>query len=377
MMNDILILEGARTPFCTWAGGTRADGEKGGTFKPVEVPDLGGAALKEALSRAALQPSAVQRVLFGNTYAVGAQATYAARHVAYRAGVPPEVPGFTVTAACASGLQAVVEAAGAIRLGEAAVAAAAGADNCSLVARNVFVPSFKEMMCGRQIAEVSQDMSKEYGFSRADQDRFALQSHRRAADARTRGVFKEEIVPVDGVERDDAIMEEPAPQRFAESKVLFEGYEATAANTHAVVDGGAAVLLASPEGAKRAGKPPLGRLVSTALVGVPSDRMPYASAAAVREALSKAGWGLGDVDLFEINETFASQMLVAVKELGLSEDRVNVNGGAIALGHPFGATGPRLVYTLLRELKRRGLKRGVAAICAGGGTGVAVAVEAL
>ena len=376
-MNDVLILEGARTPFCTWAGGVRADGEKGGALKPVEVPDLGGAALKEALTRAALPAAAVELVLFGNTYAVGAQATYAARHVAYRAGVPAEVPGVTVTMACASGLEAVAAAAQSVAFGEASVVAAAGADNCSLVPRAVFVPSFKEMMCGRQIAEVSQDVSKEFGFSRADQDRYALQSHQRASAARKRGVFAEEIVAVTGLDKDDAIVDEATPQRFSESKILFEGFEATAGNTHAVVDGGAAVLVASADGAKRAGKPPLGRVAGAAISGVPADRMPLASSNAVRKALAKAGWRLEEVDLFEINETFASQALVAIKDLGLSEDRVNVNGGAIALGHPFGATGPRLVYTLLKELKRRGKKRGVAAICAGGGSGAAVAVEAL
>ena len=369
-----LILDGARTPFCAWAGGARADGEKGGALKPLDPIDLGAAALKAALSRSQVLPAAVGQVVFGNTYAVGPHATYGARYVAHRAGVPPEAPGVTVVMACASGLQAVVSAADAVQRGQAHIAAAVGADNCSLVARSVFVPSFKDLMCERPISEIAQEMSKDYGFSRRDQDRWALRSHQRAAAARARGVFQEEITPTGGLDQDDAIIENPTPERFAQAKQLCEGGDATSANTHAIVDGGSAILLADPEGARGAADA-LGRLVGSAVVGVAGDRMPYASALAIRKALGAAGWNISEVDLFEINETFASQILVAVKELGIGEDRVNVNGGALALGHPFGGTGPRLVYTLLKELRRRGLKRGMAAICAGGGSGVAVAIE--
>lgn len=375
-MNDILILEGARTPFCAWSGGTRADGQKGGALKPLDPADLGAAALKAALERSGLPPRSVGAVIFGNTYAVGPHATYGARYVAHRAGVPPEAPGCTVTMACASGLQAVISAAAALSHGEAAVVAATGADNCSLVARNVFIPSFNDLMCGRPIAQVAQASAKEKGFTRDEQDLWAMRSHRLAAAARARGVFKDEIVAVPGAEQDDAILDHPAPEFFAQSKILFEGDQATAANTHAVVDGGSAILLASAAGASGAARP-LGRLLGSAVVGVPGDKMAFATAAAIRKLLIGLGRRLADFDLFEINETFASQMLVAVKELGLSDDRVNVNGGALALGHPFGGTGPRLVHTLLKELSRRGQKRGIAAICAGGGSGVAVAVETL
>jgi len=379
-MTDILFLEGARTPFCTWAGGVRADGQKGGALKPLDPFDLAAAALKGALARSGATPEMIGKIIFGNTYHTGPHATYGARYVGHRAGVPPTTPGCTVTLACASGLQAVISAADAITHGEARIAAATGADNCSLVARNVFIPSFSDLMCGRPIAQAAQTSSKNEGQSRADQDRWALESHRRAAAARARGVFAEEIVPVavpelGAVDRDDAILEHATAEYFAQSKILFEGDDATVANTHAVVDGGAAILLASAEAAKEA-KAVLGRLAGFAVVGVPADRMAHASAAAVNKMLPSIGWTKDQVDLWEINETFASQTLVALKGLSLPEDRVNVNGGALALGHPFGGTGPRLVLTLLKELKRRGKKRGVAAICAGGGSGVAVAVEA-
>jgi acetyl-CoA acyltransferase 2 len=375
MIQETLILEGARTPFCTWAGGVKPDGQKGGALKPLDPFDLGAAALKGALERSKVLPAAVGKVVFGNSYAVGPHATYGGRYVAHRAGVPPEALGVTVTLACASGLQAVISAADAVRHGEAGIVAAVGADNSSLVARNVFIPSFQDLMCGRAIAEVAQSMSQDYGFSREQQDRWALRSHKLAAAARARGVFAEEIVAAGGIDRDDAIVEDATAERFAQAKPLTEGSDATSGNTHAVVDGGAAVILASPDGARGAAEP-LGRLVGSAVVGVAGERMPYASAAAIRKALGAAGWKQEDVDLFEINETFASQIIVAVKELGLPEEKVNVNGGALALGHPFGGTGPRLVHTLLKELRRRGQRRGVAAICAGGGSGVAVCVEA-
>ena len=381
MTTDILFLEGARTPFCLWGGGTRADGvTKGGTLKPLDPFDLAAAALKKALERSALDPGAVDKVIFGNTYAVGPHACYGARYVGHRAGVPPEVPGVTVNMACASGLLSIIQAADAIAHGEAKIAAATGADSSSNVARNVFIPSFNDLMCSRQIALVAQDSSKADGLSRADQDRWALESHRRASAARARGVFDEEITPValpEGgavVDRDDTILDDPKPEIFAASKILFEGEQATAHNTHAVVDGGSAILLAAAGGAR--GAKALGRYAGSAVVGVRAQDMANASVKAVNQLLPKLGWTKDSVDLWEINETFASQTIVALKELGLPEDRVNVNGGALAIGHPFGATGPRLVHVLLKELKRRGKKRGVAAICAGSGAGVAVAVEA-
>ena len=254
---------------------------------------------------------------------------------------------------------------------------ASGADCPSQVARNVFVPSFSDWAAGRPIAQTSQTCSAALGFSRADQDAWALKSHQRARKAQLAGYFNEEIIPAGQATEDDGVLQDPQPKNFEEAKILFqdENLGATSANTHAVVDGGSALLLASSKAA--AGMKPLGRYLGGSVVSVDPKRMAYGSVEAVRALLGKVGWTLKDVDLFEINETFASQMLIAFKELGLPEDKVNVNGGGLALGHPFGGSGCRLVQTLLLELGRRGLKRGIAAICVGGGSGVAVAVERL
>lgn len=373
-MTDVHILAGARTPFATWGPGTRGDGQKGGALKPYDPFDLGAAALKGALGKAGLAAERVERLVFGNCYHVGPHACYGGRYVGHRAGLPVSSVGLTVNLACGAGLLAVAMAAEEVRSGRAKVVAAVGADSSSNVPRNVFVPSFKDAMCGCQIADTAQALAAADGFTRADQDRWARISHERAARARASGWLAEEIVPVGDARQDDAIVDDPTEARFANAKRLFETGEATSANTHAVVDGGAAVLLA------RAGETagaPLGRFVGWAVAGLPPEKMGYASVPAIRQVLAQTGWSLADVDLFEINETFASQMLVAIKELGLPEDKVNVHGGALAIGHPFGGTGPRLTLTLLRALKQRGGRRGVASICIGGGQGIAVAVETL
>jgi len=241
------------------------------------------------------------------------------------------------------------------------------------VPRNVFVPSFKDASCGLNIAQTSQTLSQEFGFTRADQDRWARLSHERASRARAAGRFAEEIIETAGVKEDDAVVENATPEYFAKSKLLYETGDATSANTHAIVDGGSCVILASEKGA--AGLKPRGRLLGTAVAGVAPERMAYGSVAAIKMLLERLRMKTADFDLFEINETFASQIIIGVKELGLSEDRVNAQGGALALGHPFGGTGPRLIDTLLRQLERGGGKRGIASICVGGGLGIAAAVE--
>lgn len=392
MPQDILILDGARTPFCTWAGGTKPDGQKGGTLKPIDPFDLGATSLKAALERSKVAPHEMRRVVFGNAYHAGSHSVYGARYVALRAGLPADTTGIAVTMACGSGFQAVISGAEDVERGHALVGVA-GADNCSAVPRAVFVPSFKDLLCGRQLAETAQAMSREYGFEREQQDRWSLVSHRRAGEAAAKGYLKEEITPVtvpgpknaDGSEGarvevtvDDAIRPDANAEYFSSAKLLFEdGCQATAANTHAVVDGGAALVLASTEGAKKAGTAPRARLVGWSVVGVEPEKMALASVKAIRELYQKLGWTQESVELFEINETFASQVIVCLKELDLAEGKVNPNGGGLAIGHPFGASGPRLVDSLLRELERRGLKRGIAAVCAGGGTGVALGVERL
>lgn len=372
-MNDILILEGARTPFCVWSGGARADGQKGGALKPYDPFDLGAAALKEALARCRLGADRLDKIVFANTYHVGPHACYGARYVGLRAGLPPHIPNLTVNLACGAGLQSIISAAGALALGEGKLVAAAGADSSSNVPRNVFVPSFKDASCGQHIALTSQDMAREAGISRAAQDRWSRQSHERAAAAMQKGYLAEEIVPLGSLGEDDGILENPDEAHFSQAKLLFETGEATGANTHGVCDGGSALIMA--EASAAAGLPVVGRYVTGAVVGVPPEKMARASVEAVKKALAQAKLSLADIDLFELNETFASQLLIDLKELGLPEEKVNVNGGSIAIGHPWAGSGARLVTTLLKELRRRGQKRGVAAICVGAGSGIAVVVE--
>ena len=370
-MAEVFIVEGARTPFAVWSRGVRGDGRPGGALRSLDPFDLGATALRGALARAELRPDALEGLIFGNVYHVGAHACYGARYVCHRAGVPPEVPSFSVALACGTGLQALIAAASEIEAGRGRLVAAVGADSPSNVRRDVLVPSFVDVSCGRHIAQTAQDLARSHGFTREDLDAWALLSHERALKARSAGLFVEEIVPAGGLQEDDAILARPDAAFFEASRLLFEDGTATPANTHAIVDGGSALILAGAGAAPR----PIGRYLGGVVVGVEPRKMATASAAAVRELLKSRQMTLRDIDLFEINETFASQVLIGKEELGIPAEKLNVNGGALALGHPYGGTGCRLVLTLLKELRRRSLRRGIASICVAGGLGVAVAVE--
>ncbi len=373
-MNDILIVAGARTPFAAWTFGPTGRGTPGGALKELDPQDLAAAALKGALSAASLGPRDVNFIAFGNMYQVGPHGCYGARYVGHRAGCPPETTGVAVTLACGTGLLALTTAADAVSRGDAQIAAAVGADSPSRLRRDIFVPSFTDISCGQHIAKTAEERAGEAKLSRAAMDAWALRSHLKARAAVK--LRASEIISVAGLADDDAILADATIDRFSAAKPLFSDGTTvmTHANVHAVVDGGAALILSSPKSAKGRA---LGRLVSSALVGVPPERMAYAAVPAVRRALERARWRAAEVDVWEINETFAASVLLDQSELGIEADRINPNGGAIALGHPFGATGIRLVHTLLLELRRRGRRRGVAAISVGGGLGIAVCVEAL
>jgi acetyl-CoA acetyltransferase family protein len=373
-MSETLILAGARTPFASWSHGVTGAGAPGGALKELDPFDLGAAALKGALSRASVAPAQLAFVAFGNMYQAGPHGCYGARYVTQRAGCPPETTGAAVSLACGTGLLALKTGAEAIARGEADLAAAVGADTPSRLRRDIFVPSFTDISCGLHLAKTAETLALEKKVSREVLDGWAYRSHFKAKESRA--LLAEELVPINGLGADDAVLEDPTPERFAAARLLFADGSTlmTHANVHGIVDGGAALILSSPAAAPGRA---LGRLASTSMAGVPPERMAYAAVPAVLSALERARWRVSDVDLWEINETFAAQVLLDAAELGIKEDIINVRGGAIALGHPFGATGLRLVLSLLLELRRRGKRRGCAAISVGGGLGIAACVDAL
>jgi acetyl-CoA acetyltransferase family protein len=318
----------------------------------------------------------VDGVVFGNTYYPDHHGCYLGRYVGLRAGVPDSVPGFTVNLVCSAGLYSVAEAANHVAYGEASLCATGGTENISGLRKDMFLRSFNDASCGSYLSKAAEDLGLEFGITREAQDGWALRSHVRALKAQREGRFDQEIVGAGGASKDDAILDSPTLDLFQASESINEPPgPVTKANIHGIVDGASALLLASEQYLQKSGKKPLGRYVAGAFSGVEPKRMSYASVVAMEKALAKSGLRADDIDLFEFNETFAAQVLVDVKALKIPEERVNVNGGAIALGHPFSASGARLIHTVLLELAKRGLRYGAAAISAGGGQGAAVIVE--
>ena len=399
---DIVIVSGARTPMAEWIGGKRGDGLPGGALASVSAIDLGAIASKGALERAALAPETIDHVVMGNALQTSGDALYGARHVALKAGVPKEVPALTVNRLCGSGHQAVVTAAQMIATGEATWVLAGGMENMSQaphVLRGARAPirlgpgaqledslwvALKDSYCGLLMAQTSDNLARKYGITREQQDEFALRSHALSNAANNDGRFAEERVPVTVqqgrktvvVDKDDHLFPSTSLEGLARLTPAF-GPESfvTAGNASGIVDGAAAVVVTAAERARAAGKRPMGYVRAWASVGVPPEIMGFGPAPAIRKVLERAGLSLADVDLFEINEAFAGQYLAVEKDLGLDRDKVNVNGGAIGLGHPLGATGTRLILTLLIELGRRGKRWGIASACIGGGQGIAVLLE--
>jgi acetyl-CoA C-acetyltransferase len=325
-----------------------------------------------------------------------------ARQVALKAGFPDTIAAFTVNKVCGSGLKAVMLAAQAIRAGDAELIVAGGIENMSRAPYLLFgartgwkygdqkvvdAMIHDGLWCAFEcwhMGEAAEHIAAKCGVSRAEQDRFSAQSHQRAAAAWERGAFAGEIVPVTvgsgakarTVARDEGIRPDTTAEGLAKLKPSFrEGGTVTAGNASMLSDGAAAVLVASARAAERLGTKPLARIVAYATSGVAPKDVFIAPVFAVRQVLDRAGLGLKDIDLFELNEAFAAQMLACGKDLKLDESRVNVRGGAIALGHPIGASGARVLVTLLYALESRGLRRGLAALCLGGGNAVAMVVE--
>ena len=398
---DIVIISGARTPMAEWIGGKRGDGLPGGALASVSAIELGAVAAKAALERGGIDPKTIDHVVMGNALQTSGDALYGARHVALKAGIPRAVPALTLNRLCGSGLQSVVTAAQQIQTGESTWVLAGGMENLSQAphvirgARGGFrlgqgqmedslLVALKDSYCGLFMAQTSDNLARKYGISRQCQDEFALRSHTLSNQANTNGRFAEETVPVQVmqgkkavlVEKDDHLFPSTTLEGLSKLPPAF-GPESfvTAGNASGIVDGAAAVVVTSAEDAKAEGKKPLGYVRAYASVGVDPDIMGFGPAPAIRKALERAGMKLDQLDLFEINEAFAGQYLAVEKELGLDREKVNVNGGAIGLGHPLGATGTRLIYTLLVELGKRGKRWGVASACIGGGQGIAVIVE--
>ena len=391
MNTDIYILGGARTPMAEYAG----------KLKDISALELGAIASRAALERTGVKPEAIDHVVFGNVLQTSADAVYGARHVGLRAGVPVEVPALTVNRLCGSGIQAAVSAAQLILLGEADVVLTGGMESMSQAPHvirglrsglrlgqgqleDTLWSALLDTHCGCTMAGTAENCAAKYAVSREAQDEYAIRSQKCADDAWKSGRFKEEVVAVElksrkGTElfaQDDHMRPETTMEALAKLPPAFSKNGCvTAGNASGIVDGGAALLLASEAGVKAHGLSPLARLTHWAYVGVEPTLMGMGPAPATRMVLEGAKLSLEDIDLIEVNEAFAAQYLAVEKELGLDREKVNVNGGAIALGHPLGMTGTRLLLTLTLELRRRGLKRGLATACIGGGQGIAALVE--
>jgi acetyl-CoA acetyltransferase family protein len=391
MSEEIFILGGARTPMAEYTG----------KLKDVSALDLGAIASRAALERTRVKPEAVDHVVFGNVLQTSSDAVYGARHVGLKAGVPIEVPALTVNRLCGSGIQAAISGAQMIRLGEADIVLTGGTESMSQAPHVIrgaraglrlgqgqledsLWSALLDTHCGCTMAGTAENCAAKYGVSRQEQDCYAVRSQRLADAAWRSGRLAEEVVPVEiksrkGVElfaQDDHMRPDTTAESLAKLPPAFSKNGCvTAGNASGIVDGGAALVLASSAAVNSHGLEPLARLTHWAVVGVEPTLMGMGPVPATRRVLERAGVALSDVDLIEVNEAFAAQYLSVEKELGLDRDRVNVNGGAIALGHPLGATGTRLLLTLTLELRRRGLKRGLATACIGGGQGIAAIVE--
>ena len=388
---EVLIVGGARTPMTDYVG----------ALKDVSALELGAIASRGAFEKYGIKPEWIDHAVFGNVLQTSADAIYGARHIALKAGVPVDVPALTVNRLCGSGIQAAVSGAQMIQLGEATVVLTGGVESMSQAPHVIrglrgglklgqgrledsLWEGLVDTYCGCPMAITAENCAAKYGIGREAQDQYALRSQQLADAAWQAGRFADEITPVEiktrkgvqMVDRDDHLRPETTIEILAKLPAAFKkDGTVTAGNASGIVDGGAALILASREAADRHQLKPLGRLVAWASTGVEPSLMGMGPAPATRKALALAGLSLGDLDLIEVNEAFAGQYLAVEQELGLDREKVNVNGGAIALGHPLGMSGTRLLLTVLLELRRRGRKRGLAAACIGGGQGIAAIVE--
>ena len=391
MASDVFVLGGKRT----------AMGEYVGALKDVSAIDLGAIAARAAMEDSGVPPEAVDHTIMGNALQTSGDAIYGARHVALKAGVPFDRPALTVNRLCGSGIQSIVSGAQMIQLGEAQTCLVGGMESMSQAphvirgARSGFalgqgkledslMVALLDTYCNTPMAGTAENLARKFEISREEQDKYALRSQQAAKRALDAGYLAEEIVPVEvkkrkGTEvfdRDDHMRPETTMEVLEKLRPAFskDGF-VTAGNASGIVDGAAALVIAGEGYVKANHAKPLGRIVSWAYAGVEPEIMGIGPVPATLQALEKAGLKLSDMDLIEVNEAFAAQYLAVEQELGLDREKTNVNGGAIALGHPLAATGTRLVLTLLRELQRRQGRYGLATACIGGGQGIAIICE--
>ncbi len=391
-MEDIVIVSAART----------AVGKFGGSLAKIPAMELGGIAIKEALARAKVDPAQVGEVIMGQVLAAGAGQN-PARQALFKAGIPKEVPAMTINAVCGSGLKAVMLAAQAIACGDSEIVVAGGQENMSAAPHllmgsrdgqrmgdwkmidSMIVDGLWDVYNQYHMGVTAENVAKQYGIDRAAQDALSLASQQKAAAAQDAGRFKDEIVPVSIPQRkgdplvfdtDEYVNRKTGAEALAGLRPAFDkAGTVTAGNASGINDGAAAVVVMTAKKAAALGLKPLARIAGFATAGLDPATMGMGPVPASRKALQRAGWNVQDVNLFELNEAFAAQACAVNKELALDPAKVNVNGGAIAIGHPIGASGCRVLVTLLHEMRRREAKKGLAALCIGGGMGVALAVE--
>lgn len=390
---DIVLIDGARTPFTRFCG----------SFRDISAIDLASTAAKEALSRSKVEAEEVDHVVFGNVIQSSPDAVFYARHVGLKTGVPVDVPALTVNRLCGSGLEAITSAARLILTGDSQVVLAGGSENMSQIPyvvrgartglalgaapmQDYLWEALYDSYGDCTMSATGENVAARYQITREEADEHAYHSHRKALLAMESGALQEEIVPVSVmekkqtrlVEKDEHPRADTTHEALAQLKPAFkQGGVITAGNASGINDGGAAAVLTSAAYAAKRNLAPIGRLVAWSAVGVEPKYMGIGPVNAIRQALNKAGMSLADLDLIEINEAFSTQYLACQKELGFDPAIGNVNGGAVALGHPLGASGTRIVLALLYELGRRNRKYGATSVCIGGGQGIAAIWERL
>jgi len=410
MSEDVVLIGGARTPFCEWLGGKRGDGEVGGRLADVSAEKLGSIAIRGALEKTGTSPESVDHLVMGHALQTSDQAIFGARHAGLNAGIPQEVPMLTLNRLCGSGIQSIISASQMIMLGEANTVVAGGMENLSQAPHvlrgmrstyklgrppregeelpkdmeDYLFTNLLDTTCDSFMAQTSDRLCHKVGVTRFQVDEFAAHSHYRTMQSIDSGLFEIEIVEVETEDgtvtaaHEDHFVRDTTVDSLSSLRPHFGPNSlVTAGNASGVVDGAAAVVLKSADRAAADGDVPLARIVDWGIVGLDPSIMSYGPVPSSRLALERAGLNTDAIDRWEINEAFSGQAVACMQELDLDPDKVNVNGGAVGLGHPLAATGTRLVLTLAHELKRSGGKYGVATACIGGGQGIAIILESL